>query len=60
MEIDRGIISVLCFPLPLIQERQLSVTGKPASVAQVDANLAGDQEVVGSTLMRRQHSLVVI
>ena len=29
---------------------------KPASVAQLDARLTGDQEVMGSTPTSRQHS----
>ena len=45
MKIDHVIIYIVIFPLPLIQEGQLST---------------GDQEVAGSILAGWQHSFVVI
>ena len=46
MEIDCEVFSMFILSLLLIQERQLSVYGEPASVAQLDA-LASIVSVLG-------------
>ena len=54
-----GRLSVVC-PSSIHIFDQLYLHGLPASVAQLDAGLAGDQEVVGSTPLGPKHSFVEI
>ena len=61
MEVDHEILSAVILSLPLIQEGQLSVSGVPASVAQLDASSDWRSGGRGFNPRRgRQHSFVEI